>query len=65
MSVFFLVLGSAVAGALLSSLISILPALHVFNIMGGLFLGLIALRDAGLTVPPEAYIPMMTGLVVG
>ncbi len=65
MTAFLLVLGSAVLGAAASSLLSLLPALHVFNVMGGLILGLLALNEAGVVLPPEVVLPAMTGLVVG
>ena len=59
------VLLSSLAGALLSSVFSCLPALHVYNVIGGLVLALFALGDAGIVVAPEIYLPFMSGLIVG
>lgn len=58
-------LAAALAGALLSAPISLLPALHVYNLLGLLVVGLYALQDAGRAAPPEVYLPLMTGLIVG
>jgi len=56
---------AALIGTLLSSLLALLPALHVYNVLGGLMLLLYAVQDAGYTVPPYLYLPLMTGLIVG
>ena len=56
---------AAAGGALVSALISWLPALHVYNILGLLMMGLYALPSHGATVPPEIILPFMIGLVVG
>ena len=64
MSAFWIVLFSAVAGTLIASVISILPGLHIYNVMGGMVLGILALEKSGIAVSPELYIPAMTAMVV-
>ena len=55
-------IGAALAGTVLSSLLSCLPALHIYNVAG--FLVLLALKIQGL-VPDEMMALFMLGLVVG
>ena len=64
MSVFWIVLLSVLAGTLVASVISILPGLHIYNVMGGIVLGLIALNKAGTVVPEIWYVPAMAAMVV-
>lgn len=64
MSAFWIVLFSAIAGTLIASVISILPGLHIYNVMGGMVLGILALEKSGIAVSPELYIPAMTAMVV-
>jgi putative membrane protein len=59
------VLGSAVVGTILSSVLSVLPALHAYNVLGLLAMGLFALEAHGIRVAPELYLPFMAGMVVG
>jgi putative membrane protein len=56
---------SALVGTLLSCLLSLLPALHVYNVLGGIALGVFALQASGTTLPPEILLPLVTALVVG
>lgn len=56
---------AAAGGALVSALISWLPALHVYNILGLMMMGLYALPGHGAAVAPELILPFMIGLVVG
>ncbi len=60
-----LMAASALAGTVMSSVISLLPALHIYNLLGGLVLLLYGLQDTGFTIPPGIYLPFMTGLIVG
>lgn len=65
MSMFWIVLMSVVAGTVLTSVLSCLPGLHVYNVMGALVLGILYLEGLGITIPPEVYVPAMTGMIVG
>ena len=65
MNAALLVFASAVVGAVLSSFLSILPALHAYNVLGAMVLGLYALAERGLQVPAEIYLPFMAGMIVG
>lgn len=65
MTVALMVLGSSLAGAVLSSLLACLPGLHVYNVMGAMVMAHFALGAQGVTLPPEAFLPFMTGMVVG
>ena len=56
---------AAAGGALASALISWLPALHIYNILGLLMMFLYALPGHGAAMPPELILPFMIGLVVG
>lgn len=60
-----MVFGATVVGTLLSSVISILPALHAYNVLGLLIMGAYALAERGVQVAPELYLPFMAGMVVG
>ncbi len=60
-----LVFGSAVLGTVLSSALSVLPALHAYNVLGLVAMGLFELHANGVNVAPEAYLPFMVGMVVG
>lgn len=51
---------AAVAGAMVSSVLSCVPGLHIYNVLGFLVLWL-----HGAGVPPEATVPFFAGLVVG
>jgi len=65
MSLFFIVLVSVIVGTLLSTVLSCLPALHVYNVLGGLVMGMFALSAHGIDLPPEIYLPFMAGMIVG
>jgi len=61
-----IVLASVVVGTILSSLLSILPGLHAYNIMGLLVMLIISAEETlGVAIPPEVYLPFMMGMVVG
>lgn len=60
-----MVLVCAAGGSALSSLLSCIPGLHIYNVMALLVLGLHGLAAHGVAIPPEALIPVSTGLVVG
>lgn len=53
MEAFWMVLISCVIGTVISSVISCLPGLHIYNVMGAMVLGLIALEAGGTVVPPK------------
>lgn len=60
-----LVLISTVVGTVLSCVLSVLPALHAYNVLGLMVLGLYALAARGIEVAPELYLPFMAGMIVG
>ena len=62
---FFTVLLSVLAGTAIACVLGLLPGLHIYNVMGVLVLGVLGLAKAGVAVPPEVYLPAMTGMVVG
>ena len=62
---FFTVLLAVLAGTAIACVLGLLPGLHIYNVMGVLVLGVLGLAKAGVDVPPEVYIPAMTGMVVG
>ncbi len=65
MQAILFVLGSRIIGTLLSNVLSCLPALHAYNVLGGLLLLQYALIDHGIRLPPEVYVPFMTSMIVG
>ncbi len=60
-----LVLVSVVVGTLISSVLSCLPALHAYNVIGGLVLLAFGLEARGIEFPPEVILPFMVGMIVG
>jgi putative membrane protein len=56
---------AVLAGTVLSCFLSILPGLHIYNVMGLAALFLYSLHGGGLAAMPEVYIPFMIGLVTG
>jgi hypothetical protein len=56
---------STLVGTGLSGLLSLLPALHVYNVLGGIALGVFALQSYGVFLPPEVLVPLVTSLGVG
>lgn len=65
MNLMLVVLAAALLGALLSSPLSCLPGLHVYNVIGLLVLLNYGLADKGIELPPHFYLPFMTGMIVG
>lgn len=65
MTTALVVLIAAAAGAAVSSLVAILPGLHVYNILGALVLVLAGMQETGAMPPPEVGLPFVTGLIVG
>ena len=53
---FLTVLGVTVLGTVLSSAISVLPALHAYNVLGALVLLFYWLIEKGMTVPGEVFL---------
>ena len=64
-STYLTVLLAVLAGTAVACVLGLLPGLHIYNVMGVLVLGVLGLAKAGIDVPPEVYIPAMTGMVVG
>ena len=60
-----LVLISCVIGTVISSVLACLPALHSYNVLGGLVLGYYWLEEKGIEPPPEVFLPFMVGMIVG
>ena len=56
---------SVLGGTAAACVLGLLPGLHIYNVIGVLVLGILGLAKAGLEVPPEVYLPAMTGMVVG
>ena len=65
LTTYFTVLLAVLAGTAIACVLGLLPGLHIYNVMGVLVLGVLGLAKAGIDVPPEVYIPAMTGMVVG
>jgi len=65
MTVFWIVLLSVLAGTLVASVLACLPGLHIYNVMGAMVLGIIALDGTAFSIPPEVFLPAMVGMVVG
>lgn len=65
MSIFWIVLLSAVAGTLISVALACLPGLHIYNVMGAMVLGILALEGSKWAISPEVYVPAMAAMVVG
>ena len=65
LSTYLTVLLAVLAGTAVACVLGLLPGLHIYNVMGVLVLGVLGLAKAGVDVPPEVYIPAMTGMVVG
>lgn len=60
-----IVIVSAVAGALASSLLACVPGLHIYNVMGLMVLGFHVLSQQGTWAAPEVLVPFFAGLMVG
>jgi putative membrane protein len=59
-------LAAAVLGGTLSACVfSLLPGLHIYNILGLIVIFLHSLQGSGVSAMPEVYIPFMIGLVTG
>ncbi|NCD33533.1 MAG: hypothetical protein EOL87_08985 [Spartobacteria bacterium] len=65
MSIFFTVLLSIIVGTVCSCVLACLPGLHVYNLMGLIVLFIYTLQEAGIQLPPEAYIPFMGAMITG
>jgi putative membrane protein len=59
------VLLSTLIGTAFSCVLSILPALHAYNLLGLLAMGYYELAALGVSVPTEVYLPFTTGVIVG
>ncbi|MDY0146049.1 MAG: tripartite tricarboxylate transporter permease [Kiritimatiellia bacterium] len=64
MSDFWIILISVSTGTVLMSVLSCLPGLHVYNVMGALVLGIISLEGTRFAIPLEVYLPAFTGMIV-
>lgn len=56
---------SVLAGTVLACFLSILPGLHIYNVLGLAALLLYSWPGSGLAASPEIFIPFMIGLVTG
>ena len=65
MSAFWIVLLSVTAGTVISSVLACLPGLHIYNVMGALVLGILALEGTTHAIPPDVYLPAFTAMIVG
>ena len=65
MEAFWIVLLSVTAGTVLTSILACLPGLHVYNVMGALVMGILALQGTGTQIPAVVFLPAMTGMIVG
>lgn len=65
MSAFWIVLTSTVAGTVVASVLACLPGLHIYNVMGALVLGILALEGTAHAIPVDVYLPAFTAMVVG
>ena len=65
MEAFWIVLLSVVAGTVVSSVLACLPGLHIYNVMGAMVLGILALEGSDWAISALVYLPAMTGMVVG
>ena len=65
MNVALMVLAATLVGTALSCVISILPALHAYNVLGAFVMGMFALTARGIELAPEVYLPFMVGMIVG
>lgn len=64
MSTLLIVIASVVVGTVFSGILAMLPGLHVYNVMGGIVVGLFYLADRGVALMPELYIPLFTSMIV-
>ncbi|HPG00184.1 MAG TPA: tripartite tricarboxylate transporter permease [Kiritimatiellia bacterium] len=60
-----MVLTAALVGTALSCLISVLPALHAYNILGALAVSVYWMEAHGINLPPQIFLPLMAGVIVG
>ena len=65
MSPFWIVLLSTLAGTVVASVLACLPGLHIYNVMGALVLGILALEGTTHAIPVDVYLPAFTAMVVG
>ena len=65
MSPFWIVLLSATAGTVVSSVLACLPGLHIYNVMGAMVLGILALEGSAHAISPDVYLPAFTAMIVG
>ena len=64
LTTFMITLASVLIGTVLACVLGCLPGLHIYNVMGFVVLGVLALGGHGIVVPPIYYLPAMTGMVV-
>lgn len=65
MTAALLVVLGVLIGTVASSVLACLPALHAYNVLGGLLLLYYGLVDMGILLPAEFYLPFTTGVIVG
>ncbi len=60
-----MVVGATLAGLLLASAVSILPGLHIYNVIGGFVLLFHGMAARGGSLPPlEFFVPFLSSMVV-
>ncbi|MCE9615459.1 MAG: tripartite tricarboxylate transporter permease [Lentisphaerae bacterium] len=60
-----MVLAATLVGTVLSSVLSVLPGLHAYNVLGLLIMLILWVQSLGTAVPPDLYLPFMVGMIVG
>jgi len=60
-----IVILSTVVGAGISSLLSCVPGLHIYNVLGIMAIGIHVLGTCGVVVTPEVMIPFTASMIVG
>ncbi len=55
---------ATIIGTVLAAVLSLLPGLHVYNVMGGVVILMYYLADRGVEVSPEIFVPFLTSMIV-
>ena len=65
MSAFWIVLLSTLGGTLIASVLACLPGLHIYNVMGAMVLGILALEGTSHAIPADVFLPAFAAMIVG
>ena len=65
MSAFWIVLLSTLGGTLIASVLACLPGLHIYNVMGAMVLGILALEGTPHAIPADVFLPAFAAMIVG